>query len=131
MSQLTSVVLTDRATTPVDHTFVPTDITGGVGTLTESSGVPVGDSRLTIGLKRSNDRCKPELRLTIPVVQTQTVNGISTPVVVRTAYATVSFNFASTSTTEERNNTVGMIMDALATSQTMITDTIVDLEGIF
>lgn len=131
MPQLANVILTDRAATPVNHTFTPADINGGVGLTVESSGVPVGDSRFTIGLKKTADKCKPELRLTVPVVQTQTVNGISTPVVVRTAYATISFNFDATSTTQERKDLVGMMQSALDSSKTVINDVIVNLQGVF
>lgn len=131
MPQLANVVLTDRATTPVNHTYTPSDITNGVGTVIESTGVPVGDNRLTIALKKSADRCKPELRITLPVVQNQVVNGITTPVVVRTAYCNVSFSFDNTSTTQERKDCVGLIATALASSTTVVNDVIVNLQGIY
>jgi hypothetical protein len=131
MPSLASLVLTDRATTPVAHTFTPNAIKNDVAVLSESSGVPVGDKQLTIGWRKSPTRRRASLKLALPVVQTQTINGISTPVVVRTAYANVEFNFDATSSTQERNDCVGMLYTALATSQTLIAKTVVDLEAIY
>lgn len=131
MPQLQNVVLQDREATPVDHTFTPLDITSGVGTVVESSGVPVGQNRLTISQRTSNGKFRPSLRLSLPVVQTQTVNGVSTPVVVRTAYVEVNFTFDSTSSANERNNAVGLLASALDPSKTLINDTIVNLQGVY
>lgn len=132
MPQLANVVLKDRASTPVDHTFTPEDITSkGVGALVESAGVPVGNSRLTVGMIRSADRFKPEVRLSIPVVQNATVEGVTRPVVVRTAYAEVKFNFAAESTEQERKDIVGMIQSAFDTSKTVINDTVIKLQGVY
>jgi hypothetical protein len=131
MPQLQNVVLTDRKSTPVDHTFTPLDISGGVGTVVESSGIPVGQNRLTISQRVSNGRYRPSLRLQLPVVQNQTINGVSTPVVVRTAYVEVNFTFDQTSSVDERNDAVGMIASALQSNKTLINDTIVNLQGVY
>lgn len=131
MPQLQNVVLTDRKSTPVDHTFTPLDISGGVGTVVESSGIPVGQNRLTISQRVSNGRYRPSLRLQLPVVQNQTINGVSTPVVVRTAYVEVNFTFDQTSSIDERNDAVGMIASALQSDKTLINDTVVNLQGVY
>lgn len=133
MAQLTSIVLTDRKATPVAHTFLPRTIEGPVATLIESTGIPVGDSRFTISLGKptAQGKYKPTLRLTIPVVQTQTLNGVSTPVVVRTAYAEASFSFDATSSEAERNDVVGMLADSLRASLALVHDTVVKLQGVY
>lgn len=131
MPQLQNVVLTDRKSTPVDHTFTPLDISGGVGTVVESSGIPVGQNRLTISQRVSNGRYRPSLRLQLPVVQNQTINGVSTPVVVRTAYVEVNFTFDQTSSIDEREDAVGMIASALQSDKTLINDTVVNLQGVY
>jgi hypothetical protein len=131
MPQLQNVVLTDRKSTPVDHTFTPLDISGGVGTVVESSGIPVGQNRLTISQRVSNGRYRPSLRLQLPVVQNQTINGVSTPVVVRTAYVEVNFTFDQTSSIDERKDAVGMIASALQSDKTLINDTVVNLQGVY
>lgn len=132
MPQLQSLVLTDRTpTTAVDHTFAPRDIKSGVGAVVESSGVPIGDNRFTISLRQINNRYKAQMQLAVPVVQTQTINGVSTPVVVRTAYADLTFTFDSTSTEQERNDIVGMLASSLGTSKTLVNDTVVKLQGVY
>lgn len=132
MAQLQNLVLKDRKATPSDHTFVPRDIRDNVGEVVESTGVPVGESRFTISLRKtSNGRYKSTLKLVVPVVQNQTVNGIVTPVVVRTSYVTVDFDYDARSTTDERNNFVGMIADALKADKVLVHDTIVNLQGVY
>jgi len=133
MPQLTTLVLKDRAATPVDHTFIPRDIVNGAGTVAESSGIPLGDNRVAIALNRRNasGRFKPTVNFTFPIVQNQVVNGVSTPIVVRTAYATLTFNFDSSSSEAERNNVVGMVQSALDPSKVLVNDTIVKLQGVY
>lgn len=132
MPQLQNLVVTDRAATPVNHTYVPRDIVSGVGTVVESTGVPIGENRLSIALGRTaQGRQKPVLKGVFPIVQTQTINGIATPVVVRTAYAEVTFSFDSTSTEQERKDVVGMIASALDASKTLVNDTVVKLQGVY
>lgn len=132
MPQLQTLVLTDRTpTTAVDHTFQPRDIKSGVGSVVESSGVPIGDKRFTISLRQVNSRYRAQMQLAVPVVQTQTINGVSTPVVVRTAYADVTFTFDNASTEQERTDLVGMLQSSLAESKTLVNDTVVKLQGVY
>lgn len=133
MPQLQTVVLSDRASTPVDHTFVPAGIDqNGVGKVIETLGVPVGNNTLTISMRKTNGRFRGRLHLSMPVVQTVTDGqGIERPTVVRTASAWVDFVFDETSTTQERNDLVGILESALGTSKVLINDTIVNLEGVY
>lgn len=131
MPQLQNLVLTDREATPVNHTFTPRDIVSNVGAVVESSGVPVGDNRFTISLRQVNNRYKATIQMSVPVVQNQTVNGITTPVVVRTAFADLTFTFDAQSTTQERTNLVGMLQSAMATNKALFHDTVVGLQGVY
>ncbi len=132
MAQLTPLVLKDRKATPVNHTFNPLGIRDGVATVVESSGIPIGDNRVSISLNRNaNGRIKPLVKFVFPVVQTETIDGISTPKVVRTAYAEIALNFDSTSSEAERNDVVGMIYNSLAAGVSLIEDTTVRLNGIY
>jgi len=131
MPQLQNVILTDRATTPVNHTFTPRDIVDGIATVVETTGVPVGENRLTLSLRRNATKIKGRLVLTMPVVQTETINGISRPSVVRFAIAEVLFSFDSTSTEDERKNLVGMLESALGASKTLVNDTFVKLQNVY
>lgn len=132
MPSLQNLVMTDRAATPVNHTFTPRGMQGNVGELVETTGVPIGDSRCTISLNRtSNNRYKAVLKIEVPVVQTQTVNGVTQPVVVRKAYAEATFSFDGASTTQERNDIVGMLSSAMAANKPLFHDTVVGLQGIY
>jgi len=133
MPQLQNVVLTDRKATPVAHTFTPRDITSGVATVIETTGVPVGNSRLSLSLRQTgqNGRYKAEMKLAVPVVVNETINGVTVPKVARTAYADVTFTFDPTSTEAERNDIVGMLADSLGVSKALVNDTVVKLQGIY
>lgn len=132
MPQLQNLVLTDRAATPVAHTFVPRDIVGNVATVVESTGVPLADKRVTLTLRRTADgNYRAELGFSFPVVQDQTVNGITSPKVVRTAYADLSFRFSGTSTEQERKDLVGQVATALATAATMPNDMLTKLQAVY
>lgn len=132
MPSLQNVVLTDRASTPVNHTFVPRDIVDNVGTVVESSGVPLGDSRMTVSLRKTGSGAyKARIQLTRPVVETSVVNGINVPVVTRNAIADCTFTFAATSTEQERKDLVGMLASALAPSVVLVNDTVTKLQGVY
>lgn len=133
MPQLTSVVLKDRATpTPVDHTFVKRDVRDGVGTVIETNGVPFGNSRLSVSARQTPSGIyKPVLKLVVPVMVTETINGVAMPKVIFTNAFEGVFTFNAYSTLEQRNNLVGMVRDALDPSKTLINDTIVKLEAVY
>jgi len=133
MPQLQTTVLKDRKATPVDHTFTPRDIVSGVGTVIETTGVPVGNSRLSVSLSQtaSSGRFKAVVKLAVPVVATQVINGVSTPIVQRTAFADLTFTFDATSSEAERNDIVGMLVSALAVDKPLVNDAVVKLQGIY
>ncbi|UJQ85568.1 MAG: putative coat protein [Yuhrihovirus faecenecus] len=132
MPQLQSIVLTDRTpVTPVNLTFTPLDIKDGIGSVVNSSGVPIGNKRLTVSMKKTNTRWKGTVRLDLPVVATETVNGISKPVVVRTAYAELNVSFDERSTEQERTDAIGLLSSGLSTSKVLINDALVKLEGVY
>lgn len=126
MPAIANLVLTDRAGTPVDHTFVPNGIPNGVATLVENDGVLLGSNKFTIAARSTASKRKISLRLVMPVLATETINGIDSPKVVRTAYANVEFNFDMASTSQERSDIVGMLQDALDSSKTMVDGVLVD-----
>lgn len=132
MSARSTLVLTDRAATPATHNFTPDgDDANGVHVFSEKDGVPAGDARFTASLRYSNGKYRPNLRLQIPVVQMQDISGITSPVVVRTAYVELNAVFENTSTEQERKDAIGMFSSALASSQTMINDLVVNLSDIY
>lgn len=131
MPSLQNLVLTDRATTPVNHTFTPRDSAGGVGTVVETTGVPIGESKFTISNRRVGEKLKGKAVLTIPVVQVGVVNGVSRPTVVRSAIISMDVTFSTESTEQERNDAIGMFASSLQTSKTLVNDAFVKAQGIY
>lgn len=132
MSARTNLVINDRAGTPVAHTYSPDgDDTNGVHLYSEKTSVPAGNPRFTASLKYSGGKYRPTLRLTVPVVQTQTINGVASPVVVRTAYVELNATFDALSSTQERADAIGLMANAMATAQTQINDLLVNLSDIY
>ncbi len=132
MPQLQNVVLKDRKSTPVDHTFTPRDIRDGVGTVIETTGIPVGNPRLSVSLRQTpNGRYKGEVKLVAPVMVTETINGVAVQRVDRTSTISATFDYPATSTEAERNDIVGMFADALAPTKTLVNDTVVKLQGVY
>lgn len=133
MGARTPLVIKDRTSpTPADHTFTPDgDDSNGVHVFSEKTGVPAGNARFTAQLRHTNGKYRPTLRLAVPVVQTQTINGVSSPVVVRTAFVELSATFDDKSSVQERADAIGLLMNSLAASQTMVNDLLVNLSDIY
>jgi hypothetical protein len=134
MPALQNLVLTDRTTpTAVSHTFTPRGHEGkDGGRVVEAGAVPLVDSHFTIEpWKTPSGRFRVRLRLSVPIAQTQTINGVSVTIAARVSRATVDFDFAPDSTQAERNNVVGMIADSLGTSKTLVNDALTKLENVW
>lgn len=132
MSARANLVINDRAGTPVAHTYTPDgDDVNGVHIWSEKGAVPAGNPRYSASLRQSNGKYRPTLKLVLPVVQTQTINGVSSPVVVRTAYVEVNFTFDALSTTQERADCVGLMYNSMAAAQTQINDMVVNLSDVY
>lgn len=132
MAARSSVVVNDRAATPVAHTYSPDgDDKNGVHLFSEKTGVPAGNPKMSVSLRKSGNNYKADVRFAIPVVQTQTINGVSTPVVVRTARVELSTTFDALSSQQERKDAIGLLYNSMASSQTMLNSLLVDLEDIW
>lgn len=131
MAQATSIVVNDRAATPVAHTYAPREVTTGLARFVEANTVPIGEKELSIRWRRSAGRYYTRVMLTAPALVTETVNGVSVPTVPRTALIDATFRFDDTSTEQERKDAVGMFANALAASQGVVMGTLVSLEGIW
>lgn len=132
MAQFASFTLNDRETTPVAHVFLPTQSpTPDTFVAKRGTGVPIADEIVTISNRVSGTKRKVRFLLVLPIVQTETINGISTPKVVRRSIAEVNLTFEDSSSTQERKNLVGMTYNALASTQAMLDATFVGLEGLY
>jgi len=132
MPQLANIVLQDSAATPVDHTYTPRDIVDGVATVIEGSGVPIGDNSVSWSLRKTpSGRYKGIIRARFPIVQTQTINGVSTPVVVRQANCELTVNFDATSTEQERKDACRLMQTILRSSNPAVWDCFTKLQGVY
>lgn len=131
MPVLQNTALADRETTPVTHTFVPRDLKDGKGVVVNSTGVPLGEERLSVSMKEATTRYQGEVKLVLPVTQVETINGIDRPTVVRTNYVTLTVSWDKSSTQQERNNAIGLMAAALAPAKVLINDALVKLESVY
>lgn len=131
MPQLQALTLTDRQASPVAHTFQPEGISQNVGSVVEHKDVPIGNPRYSLSLRQTPKAYKGTLKFAVPIVVNQTINGVSTPVVARTSYVNCEFEFAKTSTEQERKDVVGMFQSSLAPGAVLVNDTLVKLQGVY
>lgn len=134
MPSLQSIVVTDRATTPVNHTLTPTALqSGNVGLVSEKvAGQPISNQlRLSISNQMKNGKMRGRLVLTAPVVATEVINGVNSPKLLRTAVADLSVVFDEHSTTQERDDLVGMLASALANTKVLVDSTFVEGENVW
>lgn len=101
MPQFAPVILKGYLDAPT--TFSPGDIVQGVATLLNRSGVPIADQKVTFSSTQTpTGRQKVAIKFAVPIVQDATVNGVTRPTVVRTAYAELNFSFDGASSVSER-----------------------------
>lgn len=122
MPAATSIVVNDRETTPVAHTFSygGTDPKGVSQFVNSNAGTIVGREKVTVSSRNSNGKLRVKLVLTDPVVVTEVVNSVDVPRVARNGYAELVLTFDEMSTLQERKNVVGMLENMLKTSQTAL-----------
>lgn len=131
MAQAASIVVNDRKTTPVAHTFAPRRVETGLASFVESATVPIGESNLTLRWRKSGKRFYQRVTLSVPALVMETINGVSVPSVPRVALIDCTFRFDETSTEQERADAVGMFQNALAAAQGVPNGTLVKLEGVW
>lgn len=131
MPAFTSVTINDGESTPVAHTFEPSNKNReGVARLVESDGVPIGDSVLSISARETEAKFKPRLVLSRPVTVTETVNGVNREVIERVGFFDGTFTFDKASTAQERKNLVRLVSNAFA-GNAFIDGVVIDLEGVW
>lgn len=133
MPSFASITLQDRESSPADHVFNPV-ATGeqGVAVFQTDADTPAGAERLTHSVKRmANGQYRVRVTMNVPVVVTETVNGVSNPVNQRFSRSTHDFYFDENSTLQERKNHVGMIYDLLATDQAFTTGGVEKLQSYY
>lgn len=135
MPAFQSMVVTDRASTPVNTTLIPSqkDATGKVFTVAaaDSTGAALTEKRFSISTRRTGDRIRTTLKYRVPVIAIEVINGVSSPRLMREAFVNFNFDFHKDSLESERNNVVGEVASALATGKLLVNDTIVKAQDIY
>jgi vacuolar-type H+-ATPase catalytic subunit A/Vma1 len=108
----------DAEASPVTHTFKPKkSVEGDVAVFTEAGSTALEDKRLTVRYSRDIKRGTVTItqKLAWPIAATQTINGVSSPLLQRTAYVDVVMTFSEQSLLQERKN-------AISLSRSLLTD---------
>lgn len=131
MANASSITVNDRQPTPGPHTYAPRAVIPGTATFVEAASVPIGERTLTIRHRKSGTRFYSRITLAVPVLVTETINGVQVPKVPRISFIDANFRFDDTSSTQERADAVGMFANLLAANQNVVNSTVVGLEGIW
>lgn len=130
MPVLQNLVLADRATTPVNHTFTPYDRNGQMVVVSEYTGSDIGNRRFVVEWRKSSGKSHRKGTLFNPVVVNETINGVVVQKLSRRAIAKWEFIFDDLSTEQERKDTVGMLMASLDSTKALLNDFLVKGEAI-
>lgn len=110
MPQLVNVTLNNGTE---DIVYTPQQIVGNVASLIDPEHTIMGTGQLSNSVRRSATRRKTTVKLQVPVLGNETVNGMTREVVLHKSYATVEFDFAIESTTADRTSFRNMLISAL------------------
>lgn len=131
MSAIGTITLADGQSTPVNHVFDPLKIDGDTARYRNSDAASAsGFMPLAISLRDpipggASQVYRVQVSLAVPIVQTQTVNGITSDVVVRTGRFNGEFIIDASATQAERK-------DLRAFAKNLLADTVMAsvLEGL-
>lgn len=135
MPILQNLVLTDASTpTPVNHTLTPQSNSGGTAIVAEAGTTKFGELRLEITPKFNRgpgQKLLVDIRLVIPKVVTETINGLPVSKIAWTDLFTGQFSMGYESTVQSRKDLIAMVASAMASSKPLLYDTVTKAEGIF
>lgn len=120
MPAFANVVANDygnHGSTIVTHTFVPNQIdTSGVAFYVEAGASSLDDKKVSCQWRKTadNGRIKVTIKLTLPVTATETINGVASPKLLRTAIAELTLSADASSSVQEREDLL-VLMRNIAT----------------
>jgi hypothetical protein len=123
MSAIANIVVPDAAATPVSHTFKPSKIDGDTAYYVEqSASASAGFWPLSVQqrgpLTGQKDRVfRSTIKLAIPVMTTETVNGVSKPTLLYVMRANVEFLNPEDATLQNRKDLRKLLVGILNDSQ--------------
>lgn len=125
-----SVVLKDAANVAATFVGRSIDRASGIATFIKSTGVPLADDFLQLGLRiTSGNRYKPTLDISEAKMVVETINGVEIPKIIGRNYAKTVFDFHERSTLEERQKFVERYFSAAHADNVLVTDVVVKLNG--
>ena len=111
MAQLSNIVINDGT---ADVTYVPYQIdSGNVARLRTNTDLAIASSELSINPRNGASNRNVTLKLTLPTVVNETINGVVTPRVVRTRTLSVDLSLPKTTTAVERTAARVLLSNAL------------------
>lgn len=119
MPIMTTVSLADGQATPVTHLFKSYSHVNGVLYLRAmaASGLSLAAKMLSINTRTAGKRKKVKVFLQLPVVQVQTINGVSSPVVVDRDFFEGTFTFGETADNQRRKDARKLVGGLFADTQ--------------
>lgn len=134
MPNLSPLTINDGKDTPESWVFNPDNIDPktGVATLVKSTGLtPIGDANLSMSRRLTQNKYRLRVRLSVPKVVTETINGVNVEKVIHASFADVNFTFPDTTSEAERKDVVALMGNLLTSSDTLVTGVLIDLNGIY
>ena len=119
MPIMTTVSLADGQATPVTHLFKSYSLVNGVLYLRAmaASGLSLAAKMLSINTRTAGKRKKVKFFLQLPVVQVQTINGVSSPVIVDRDFFEGTFTFGETADNQRRKDVRKLVGGLFADTQ--------------
>lgn len=110
MGNITTIVVPDAATTPVNHTFNPVKVDGDTAYLSEQSAVsslgywPLALTQRGPLAGQTEKVYRTKLSLAMPIVYNETINGVTRPTLGYTLRATVEIVSPADSVLQNRKD---------------------------
>jgi len=134
MPNLVNLTVNNGESTPVAQVFKPDYIdpkTGVAHLYVPGASSAKGNMKLTLSRRLSGGKYRIRVKLEMPTVVTETINGVSVDKVAYVAFADTQLTFDEGSTEAERKDVIALMANTLSHSDTLVTGVLVDLEGIY
>jgi hypothetical protein len=135
MSEIQTITAADAAATPVTHSFVPRRVSGDLATFAEKSAShPSGYWGLGVSLRdpqsgNGSRVYRQKVTFDMPVMATETINGIDVPKVLYTLRFTGDMILPADSTLQNRKDFRKLLVGIL--DNALVKSTIEDLDPIY
>lgn len=127
MAQLSNIVINDGTK---DVTYVPYQIdSGNIARLRTNTDLAIASSELSVNARNGSTNRNVTLKITLPTVVDETVNGVVSPRVTRTRTVSVDLSLPKTTTSAERLAARVMLSNLL--KNTLVASVIDNNDGLY